>query len=221
MKRTERKMAANSKKDLRVNVVTGVGTACFPHVFESTVSQNDKKEDVYEVMILIPKSDTATIKKITDAAKAVAKDKFGEAWTEANMPLRDGDKEKNLLTEDGTKRGEKYPERLGHLFFTARSKRSIPVFDKDHNVITDPGQVYAGAKIALNVDLYPYTNKGNMGVGVGLNGVMKVADGEPIGGTGGPRSAESLFGDVAGLEDFESDEEKPKKAKKGKKKAKV
>lgn len=212
-------MAAKSK-DFRVTgLLTGVGTACFPHLHKETVSHNEKGEEVYEVMILIAKDDTATIKKIADSAKKVAKEKWGDAWTEANLPLRDGDKEKNLLTEDGEKRGDRYPERLGHYFFTARSKRPVPVFDRDNGAITDSGEVYAGSKIVLNIDLFPYVAKGNMGVGVGLNGVKKIADGEPLGGGGGAKSADALFG-AGDFDDFEdSAEEKPKKKDKKKKAA--
>lgn len=207
-------MAEKTKKN-RKTLRTGVGIACFPHIFKETVSDNDKGEDVYEVMILIDKEDTATVKAISDAAKEIAKAEFEDAWEDANLPLRDGDKEKNLRAEDGTKRGEKYPERLGKYFFTARSKRPIPVFDKNGDIITDPSAVYAGSKIILNVDLYPYEMKGNMGVGVGLNGVMKVADGEPLTAAGGEKTADALFGDVD-VSAFADADEKPKK--KGKKK---
>ena len=46
--------------------------------------------------------------------------------------------------------------------------------------IIDPTQVYSGMWGNVNVTFYPYASNGKKGVGVGLNGVQKVRDGEPL-----------------------------------------
>jgi hypothetical protein len=71
--------------------------------------------------------------------------------------------------------------------------------------------VYGGMKGKINIEFYPYSNSGNHGVGAGLNGVQKIADGEPFGSSAPP--VESMFDllddeDDADLEDdFDGDEE--------------
>lgn len=44
--------------------------------------------------------------------------------------------------------------------------------------------MYSGCYVQAIVNLFPYHNKGNTGIGVGLRGLMKVRDGEALGGTG-------------------------------------
>lgn len=213
------KKSSDTKNDLRVDLKTNIGVFSFPHIFKQTVSKNDDGDDVYEIQFLIPKSDRAGVKAIHDAITKVAKAKWGDKYKSVKSPLRDGDKEADELTEDGSTRGEKYPERLGHYFMNARSKKPIAVVDRDRDLITDHDAVYGGCKGILNVTMYPYITKGNQGVGVGLNGVQKVADGESFGGAGKP-SVESMFDMVDEDEDLgngldDDEDEKPKK--KGKK----
>ena len=45
------------------------------------------------------------------------------------------------------------------------------------------------------MNLFPYHNKGNTGIGVGLRGLMKVRDGEALGGTGVSANDFDDFGD--------------------------
>lgn len=206
----------SSKNDKRVDLRSGVGTLSFPHIFKETVSKNDDGDARYETQFLIPKSNVEDVKAILTAVREVAEAKWGDNWKSVNSPLRDGDKEAKLLTEDGSTRAEKYPERLGHYFLNARSARPVGVVDRERTPIVEPSEVYAGCKARLNVTFYPYIAKGNQGVGVGLNGVQKVADGEAFGG--GAPSVESMF-DMLGDDDGDGladVEEKPKKKKKKK-----
>ena len=59
---------------------------------------------------------------------------------------------------------------------------------------------------------------GNSGIGVALNGVQKISDGEPFGG--GRPSVESMFDMIDSDEDEDEDEAPAKPAKKKGKKAK-
>jgi len=174
------------------DVTTGIGVLSFPRVFRETAGTNDKGETVYDVQFLIPKSQREDVKALLLAIKEVGEAKWGDNWKKVRAPLRDGDKEKDELTEDGSTKGEKYPERLGHFFINARSTKPVGVYARDRSPILDPNEIYAGAKAKIAVTFYPYSQSGNHGIGCGLNGVQKIADGESIGGGGKP-SVESMF----------------------------
>lgn len=216
----------DTKNDLRADLKTGIGVFSFPHIFKQTVSKNDDGDDIYEIQFLIPKKQRADVKAIHEAINKVAKAKWGDKYRSVRNPLRDGDAEADELAEDGSTRGEKYPERIGHYFFNARSKKPVAVVDRDRDPIVDHEAVYGGCRGVLNVTFYPYITKGNQGVGVGLNGVQKVADGESFGGAGKP-SVESMFDMLDDVEDYgdglgddadDADEKPKKKDKKDKKK---
>lgn len=175
-----------------VDVTTGIGTLSFPRVFASTKGKNDKGEDTYDIQFLIPKSQTDDVRALLIAIKTVGEAKWGANWKKVRTPLRDGDKEKDELTEDGSTRGEKYPERLGCFFLNARSTKPVGVYDRQRNPIVEPDQIYGGCKGKIALTFYPYSQQGNHGIGAGLNGVQKISDGEPFGGGGKP-SVESMF----------------------------
>jgi hypothetical protein len=200
----------STKNEHKVSLTTGPGTISFPHLFKETASTNDKGEKVYDVQIIIPKTQREDIRAILRAIKEVGEAKWGANWKKVRTPLRDGDKEKDELTESGATKEEVYPERLGAYFLNARSSRPVAVVDKQR-VPLDSADVYGGMKGKINVEFYPYSNSGNHGVGAGLNGVQKIADGEPFGSSA--PAVESMFDllddeDDADLEDdFDGDEE--------------
>jgi len=204
----------------RVDLTTGIGILSFPHVFASTKSKNDKDEDVYDIQFIIPKSQREDVVAILKAGKEVGEAKWGANWKKVRTPLRDGDKEKDELTEDGSTKGEKYPERLGCYFMNARSTKPVGVFDRQRVPIENPDDLYGGCKGKIAVTFYPYSTSGNNGVGVGLNGVQKIADGESFGNA--RPSVESMFDMLDDDEDLgldEEPEETPAPAKKAAKKA--
>lgn len=184
--------ATSNKQKVTVDLTTGIGTFSFPHLFKETASTNDKGETVYDIQFIIPKNQRDDVRAILTAIKKVGEAKWGANWKKVRTPLRDGDKEADELTEDGTTKGEKYPERLGCYFLNARSTKPVGVYDRQRNPIMESDEVYAGCKGKIAVTFYPYSQSGNHGIGVGLNGVQKVSDGEPIGGGGKP-SVESMF----------------------------
>jgi hypothetical protein len=206
------------KERVTVDMTTGIGTLSFPHVFPSTAGKNDKGETTYDIQIIIPKSQREDIRAILRAIKEVGEAKWGAKWKQVRTPLRDGDKEKDELTEDGSTKGEKYPERLGCYFLNARSSKPVGVYDRTRNVITDVNEIYGGCRGKIAVTFYAYSSNGNHGVGAGLNGVQKIGDGEAFGG--GRPSVESMFDlleddEDTGLDDgeleddFEDDEPEP------------
>jgi chemotaxis protein histidine kinase CheA len=186
------KAKSNSKNSKRVSLTTGTGTFCFPRVFKTTAGTKDDGSPSYDIQFLIPKTDRESVRAILKAIKEVGEDSWGERWKQVRTPLRDGDREKDELTEDGSTKGEKYPERLGHYMLNARSSRPVAVVDRNRVPIVNESDLYAGCKGRMSLTFYAYTQAGNIGIAAGLNGVQKVGDGEPLGGAS-VVSVESMF----------------------------
>lgn len=144
----------------------------------------DGGEPKYSTAILIPKEDKETLRKykaIIDTLKKQAEAKYGgKLPTKFHVPLRDGDEEK---PDD-----EAYS---GHYFFNASSKNKpgiVKPIGKDGNgktkfqEITDTTEVYSGCYAKVSVNFYLFDTKGNKGIAAGLNNIVKVQDGDFLGG---------------------------------------
>lgn len=171
------------------NVATKVVIPCrfsYVHVWEAS-SIGDDGEKKFSVSCIIPKSDKKTIDAVKAAIKAAYEtgvtSKFkGKKPSNWKNPLRDGDTDR---TED---------DAYQNAFFVNASARTRPgVVDKARQQITDPDEFYSGCYGYVSINFYPFNTNGNMGVAAGLNNVMKVKDGEPLGGRA---SAESDFANV-------------------------
>ncbi len=79
--------------------------------------------------------------------------------------------------------------------FTASSKTRPGVVDGNMQAILDPAQLYSGMYANVGVTFFGYNAPQNKGIGVALDNVQKVADGEPLGGA--RASAEDDFAPVA------------------------
>lgn len=160
-------------------VTTGQVRLSYVHLFQpyaNTVGQEPK----YSVTLLIPKSDIATKQRIDAAIQAAILQGVQGKWNgvrpaQPKTPVWDG---------DGCRQsGEPFPEECrGHWVMTASSKQMPQVVDTQLNPIIDQTQVYSGIYAYVSLNFFPYFNSGNKGVGCGLNNVMKLADGEPLGG---------------------------------------
>lgn len=164
-------------------VVTGKVRLSYTHVFAP--QSMDGGDEKYSTAILIPKTDKETLKKIkaaVDAAKELGKkEKWGgKIPANCKTPLRDGDEER---PED-----ENY---AGHYFLNASSKNKPGIakpIGKEANgktkfqEITDTTEVYSGCYAKVSLNFYPYDAKGNRGVAAGLNNLVKVQDGDFLGG---------------------------------------
>jgi hypothetical protein len=163
-------------------VITGKVRLSYCHVFEpQSIDGGDEK---YSTAILIPKSDKETLRKIkaaVEAAKELGKSKWGgKVPANCKTPLRDGDEER---PDD-----EAY---AGHYFLNASSKNKPGIakpIGKDASgktkfqEITDTTEVYSGCYAKVSLNFYPFDAKGNRGVAAGLNNVVKVQDGDFLGG---------------------------------------
>lgn len=137
----------------------------------------------YSLSIIIPKSDTKTIKKINDAIKKATqenKDKFGgKVPSNLKTPLRDGDVDR----EDDEAYADSY-------FINANSKIKPGIVDAELNPIIDQSEFYSGCYGRVSLTFYGFNVNGNRGIAAGLQNVMKTDDGEPLGGRS---SAENDF----------------------------
>jgi hypothetical protein len=171
-------------------VVTGVVRASYLHIWEpSAVNEGDQKK--YSASLIIPKSDKATIAKIEAAVKAACeqgKSKWGgKIPAKLKLPLRDGDEER---PED-----EAYADSW---FLNSNCKTKPGIVDSNAQPIMNQDEVYSGCFIRASVTFYPFDTNGNKGIACGLNHIMKVKDGEPLGGRS---TAESDFAAVLGEAD--------------------
>lgn len=183
---------------ISTKVVTGKKTRLsYEHLFEPWSGGNQGETPKYQTTLLIPKDDTETINKIKAAIKAAAEaglsTKFGGRMpSPLKHTLRDGDTDDAAFEKDGTTPKEGYP---GHLFMRVSSNTKPGVVDANLNPIIDSTEVYSGCYAMVSIGAYAYNTNGNKGVTFGLNNVMKVADGESLGGRA---RAEDDFAEFAG-----------------------
>lgn len=155
-------------------VVTGKVRFSYLHVFKPTAIV-DGAEPKYSVCLLIKKSDKNTLNSIK-AAIEMAKQQGKAVWGGAipkilKLPLRDGDDE----------RGDQ-DEYQGCYFINANSIQKPGLVDKDCNEIFDQSELYSGCYGRASLNFYPYSQAGNKGIAVGLNNLMKTADGDSLAG---------------------------------------
>ena len=179
---------------MATKVVTGKVRFSYVHVFEPWAGQ-EGQQPKYSVCILIPKDDKKTLDKIAAAMDEAVQEGIASKWggkkpKNLHIPLRDGDEE----------RADEAPEYEGMMFFNANSNNAPGVVDKDLNVILDTEEFYSGCWGRASVNFFPYDSNGNRGIGVGLNNLQKLKDGERLGGS--RASAEDDFDD-----DFEDEED--------------
>jgi hypothetical protein len=179
---------------LNTKYVTPEITCSFPYLFE----KSDYTEK-YGLSIPIPSSNEDEIKKIKVMIANAAENKWGkDARKEIGKkngiesPLRDGNEEK---PEDDV-----YADTI---FFSANSSKKPGVVGKDLKPIMDVDEIYPGCIIRASVNFYAYDFKGKKGVACGLGNVMKVKDGEAIGGKSKP---ENDFADFATQDELEEEE---------------
>ena len=151
----------------------------------------------FSASLLIPKEDVEGIKAIHSAInaavqKGIDNNKFTQAQVKGlRLPIRDGDAE--------FESGNRGPEYKGCFFINATSKNKPGVVkaqkDSAPVPIFDPDDFYSGCHGRADVNFFPYNQAGNRGVGVGLNNLMMVKEGERLDGR---QKAEDAFGSYTG-----------------------
>lgn len=178
--------------DNLANVTTGEVRFSFCHLFKPYAYQPGQEEK-YQVTVLVPKTDTATMQRISDAIEAAKQRGIADKWNGQcppilNTPVYDGD---GVRPSDGMPFGD---ECKGHWVFTASAKVDYPpeVVDKMGNPIINQSEVYSGMYGRVNITFFPYMFGGKKGIGCGLGPVQKLRDGEALGGS--MPSASQVFG---------------------------
>ena len=176
----------------------------YVHIFtpEAVAEGNEKK---YSVSLIIPKTNKKLIAEIKAAIEAaiqagIASRFDGKRPVNLRSPLRDGDL------------GRAEDEAYAGAYFVNVSSKTKPGIVKRMKVngenrlveVTNEEDIYSGCYGFASVNFFAYNNKGNKGIGAGLNNILKTRDGEYLGGR---TSAESDFGngavDLDAYEDFE------------------
>lgn len=169
-----------------------LGPVRFSYVYVFSPRRNaDGTPGKYGVCVLFPKTDKETYKLFEDAYKNAANLGKANKWngripSKVQLPLHDGDEDK---PDD--------PAFKGCWYFNCSSNNKPGVRVRDAGMVVeamDDDDFYSGCYGAVTVNLFPYSSNGNVGVGVGLNNVIKTEDGEKL---SGGRSAEQDFGDMA------------------------
>lgn len=179
-------------------VVTKKVRFSYVHVFEPNAVEVGQEEK-YSVSIIIPKEDKATlglidkaVKNAVEAGKAKLADKTGRVnMNTIKTPLRDGDAER---PDDASY--------AGSYFLNASSKQKpgvVKFMGKDANgknilkKIEDTTEFYSGCFGLADLNFYAFSASGNKGIAAGLNNVIKLHDGDYLGGRA---SADDVFGEV-------------------------
>lgn len=166
-------------------VITGKVRVSF---FKADLGEVNKLNGKHEfsTQLLIPKDDEKTVSEIKAAAKEALKDKFGDKIPKnVRNPLRDGDTETN---QDGSPKGAVYE---GMYFINVKSNKRPGIVDTKGHDVAD-GVIKSGDYIRASLGPFAYSNAGNNGVSFGLNNILFVEEGEPLGG--GRSSAVDDFG---------------------------
>lgn len=182
-------MANSTKASVPTRITTGKVRLTYAFIWEPRKPQDDQKKpdndsdldgnEKYSCCILIPKEDQRTLNKLQSALQyAVAAGEKKGYWqgnrlpSSFKYPLRDGDLE-------CAEKGEEY---AGHWFLNASSSRKPHIVDLNRNDIFDQSEVYSGCYARVCINLFPFSQRGNRGIGCGLEAIQKLADGEPLGG---------------------------------------
>ncbi len=175
--------------DRKTFVKTGLVRFSYAHVLEPKEDENGNLK--YQTSIIIPKSDTKTLRAIeraVDAAIAEGSSKLTKPGGKKpipkknlKLPLRDGDEERE---------GDEAYENA--MFFNASSKNAPAVVD-DHVLPIGEDEFYSGCYGRVTVNFYAFDGEGKQyGIAAGLGNIQKLQDGEPLaGGT----TAQQDFGD--------------------------
>lgn len=173
------------------NVTTGKVRLSYVHLFKPYAFQPGQEEK-FSCTVLVPKTDTDTMARINAAIEAAKQKGVADRWGGAlppvvPTPVYDGD---GTRPSDGMPFGD---ECKGHFVFTASTKLDYPpaVVDQNRNPIINQSEIYSGVYACVNVTFYPYAFGGKKGIGCSLGPVMKVQDGEALGG--GAPSVEQAF----------------------------
>jgi len=185
-------MATENKSVTRVTVRAVLG---YVNVFKPVIdAKKPEAQPKYKCMLLIDKSDKASVSKVRAAIKAVeAKmitEKYAGKAPKKGIPntFNDGDEDRD---------GEEYE---GRYYINIWKYIKPAIVDRKMNPITDPEEIYSGVVANVAIDFYYYWGDESKGITASLEAIQKISDGEALGAT--RVRAEEVFKE---LEDDEED----------------
>ena len=174
---------------MTTQVTTGRARFSYCNVVEARRNDMNGKDE-FSTQVLVQKSDAETIAALKAAAKEALTEKFGDKIPKtARNPIRNGDTETKA---DGSPLG---PEYAGCWYFSAKSSKKPGIIDAHGRDLISSDAVVSGDFGRVAVNAYAYDTPGNKGVAFGLNHVMLLEKGTPLGG--GKVSAAAAFGIAA------------------------
>ena len=184
---------------MSTKVITGKVRFSFVNIFEP--KKNNDGTEKYNITLLIPKSDTATVNKIK-TAMAEARENFCKKNGATALPQKPNH---TLHDGDGTRdSGDPYgAECKGCYVITVSSKNKPVIVDSFRNEITDASEVYSGCYGRASINFYGYNANGKKGISAGLLSIQKLHDGDPFGTVG---SADDFDDDFKDEDDFLADD---------------
>jgi len=160
---------------MSTKLVTGRVRFSFCYLNKSRA--NDRGEEKFSTTILLPKSDTATLKAFRESEREAAVKKFpgkpDAFYKQIKSVLHDGDG----LRPAGEAFG---PECKGHWVFTASSSDRPGCVDENLQPLMEP--IKSGDYGRVSINMYGFDTAGNRGVAAGLNNVQLLERGESLGG---------------------------------------
>ena len=143
---------------------------------------------VFDPSTMTPK-DKARLKKLKSAALDAMREKFGDKAFKSDGKLKSGYK---LPFRKGEEKSDQYPDSFqdGFVFINAKTESQPGIADarngRDNGgkwpEAESAGDAYSGCYVRATVQFYGYDVSGNKGVGVGLNNILIIKDGERLGG---------------------------------------
>ena len=162
----------------------------WPELFEP--SSFNSSDEYYRATLLIEKdSDLAPLEQAINAA---ALKKFpgqsNEFYQQLRNPIRNG--ALKAVDDNGNPDLESFY--YNRYFMNVKSKYQPQIVNIHGEAITDPGDIYGGCIVRAYLSFFGYTHAGNTGVSCSLRALIKIADGDPIGG--GKIDTKAVFADV-------------------------
>lgn len=173
-------------------VITPVCRLAYPNVFDAD------KDGKYSAVLLFPKEgfNPSFMKEIVDEIKTQLQGstfKQGFPATFKGNPLKDGDVPNSMgntpfegyfycNVKSNFKPGvvAPYPDPEA----SAKAGKPVPM------IIDDSKEIYGGVYARVEIHAYYYNSQGNLGIGLSLNNIQKIKDGDPMGGNS---NASSVF----------------------------
>lgn len=176
---------------------------CYCHLAEPHAFA-DGMEAKYSVNVLIDKEDKETLNRIVKGYQEALQEgieKFGASFkAKATQLKREPGSTRGLLVDCDADERYSAPEFKNKYMLAIKSinpvsvgyrKNGVTYAYSDKEAIRE--DVYSGCYGAVSFNFYPF-NKVGTGIAAGLNSVLKVKDGEPL---GGHSSVTADFGDAS------------------------